>query len=212
MAARKKTAARRRPAKKAAARKAATKKTAARRRPAKKAATRKRSSAAVLRETLTKALGGQVTRDMVREWTSKGYPVEDPAALVQVLLAQRTCPAWLEEKHATPAEDQAAAPTVAELKYQLLLERVRKTAAEASIKELEAAAARQKWLTREEAEEAGRQIGSIFRSHLLQVPNSWTPILEGLPAGKMRDRMRKEIARILQDVERLMIEKGAPPG
>ena len=162
---------------------------------------------------LSKALGGAVTRHMVRVWTQKGLPLQDPAALAAVLLSQRKCPPWLLEAQ-MPAGDQeepAAPATVAELQYQLLLERVRKTAAEATIKELDAQAAKEKWFTAEQAHESGRQIGAVIRSHLLQIPNQWTPILQGLPAGKMREKMRREVGRILGDCERMMLEKGAPP-
>jgi hypothetical protein len=153
---------------------------------------------------------------MVREWTKKGLPLDDPASLAAVLLAQRKCPPWLlaaQMAAAAPADqaEPAAPATVAELQYQLLLERVRKTAAEATIKELDAKAAAEKWFTAEEAHESGRQIGAVIRSHLLQIPNQWTPILLGLPAGKMREKMRREIGRILGDCERMMLEKGACP-
>ena len=164
---------------------------------------------------LSKLLGGEVTRQMVREWRRKGYPLEDGEELRRVLLAQRKCPDWLIPP--PPSEAPANSPTktgpsVGELRYQLLLERVRIAAADATKKELDAQAAKNHWVTAEEAREAGRAIAAIFRSHLLQIPNQWTPILEGLAPGKMRDKMRAEVARILGDVLRLMEERGARPG
>ena len=165
---------------------------------------------------LSKLLGGEVTRQMVREWRRKGYPLEDGEELRRVLLAQRKCPDWLipppSEDPATPNSPTKTGPSVGELRYQLLLERVRIAAADATKKELDAQAAKNHWVTAEEAREAGRAIAAIFRSHLLQIPNQWTPILEGLAPGKMRDKMRAEVARILGDVLRLMEERGARPG
>ena len=67
-------------------------------------------------------------------------------------------------------------------------------------------------MTGDEPRESGRAIAASFRSHLLQIPNQWTPILEGLTPAKMREKMRAEIARILGDVLRLMEERGARPG
>ena len=160
---------------------------------------------------LSRLLGGEVTRAMVREWRAKGYPLENAAELREILLGQHKCPDWLLEK---PGQQATATtgPSVAELRYQLLLERVRIAAADATKKELDAAAAKNKWVTAEEAREAGRAIAAIFRSHLLQIPNQWTPILEGLSPAKARDKMRAEVARILGDVLRLMEERGARPG
>ena len=159
---------------------------------------------------LSKLLGGDVTRAMVREWSAKGYPLDDPRELREILLGQRKCPDWLIEGHQDTTT--AEGPTVAELRYQLLLEKVRIAAADATRKELDANAAKNKWVTGDEAREAGRAIAAIFRSHLLQIPNQWTPILEGLAPAKMREKMRAEVARILADVLRLMEERAARPG
>jgi len=166
------------------------------------------SDAAAMRR-LSKVLGGTVTRAMVREWRGKAYPLDDGAELRRILLSQHTCPNWLVAKS---PEAPGAGPSVGELRYQLLLERVRIAAAEATKKELEAGAALNHWVTADEAREAGRAIAAIFRSHLLQLPNQWTPILEGLSPPKMRDKMRGEVGRILGDVLRLMEERGARPG
>ena len=159
---------------------------------------------------LSRLLGGEVSRAMVREWRDKGYPLDNANELRQILLGQRRCPDWLiqgQEETTT-----TTGPSVAELRYQLLLEKVRIAAADATKKELDAAAAKNKWVTADEAREAGRAIAAIFRSHLLQIPNQWTPILEGLAPAKMREKMRAEVARILGDVLRLMEERGARPG
>ena len=161
---------------------------------------------------LSRALGGEVTRAMVREWRAKGYPLADADELRDILLGQRRCPDWLIDGAGHGETTAADGPTVAELRYQLLLERVRIAAADATKKELDAAAAKNKWVTAKEAREAGRAIAAIFRSHLLQIPNQWTPILEGLAPGKMREKMRAEVSRILGDVLRLMEERGARPG
>ena len=160
---------------------------------------------------LSKLLGGHVTRAMVREWRAKEYPLDDGPELRRLLLSQHKCPDWLLEGDGSDP-GTADGPSVAELRYQLLIERVRIAAADATRKELEASAAKNKWITAEEGREAGRAISAIFRSHLLQVPNSWTPILEGLPPAAMRDKMRGEVARILSDVLRLMEERAASPG
>ena len=158
---------------------------------------------------LSKLLGGEVTRAMVREWRAKGYPLDDPKELRAILLGQRKCPDWLIEGRQETSSNEG--PTVAELRYQLLLEKVRIAAADATKKELDANAAKNKWVTGDEAREAGRAISAIFRSHLLQIPNQWTPILEGLSPAKMREKMRAEVARILADVLRLMEERAARP-
>ncbi len=158
---------------------------------------------------LSKMLGGEVTRQMVREWRAKGYPLDDAEGLQEILLQQHKCPDWIVERAAT---ETTAGPTVAELRYQLLLEKVRIAAADATKKELDAEAAKNKWVTADEAKEVGRAIAAIFRSHLLQIPNQWTPILEGMTPGKMREKMRAEVARILSDVLRLMEERAARPG
>lgn len=159
---------------------------------------------------LSKMLGGEVTRSMVREWRGKGYPLDDGPELRRILLTQRKAPDWVLDSVKAPAGPEG--PSVEQLRYQLLIERVRIAAADATRKELEAAAAKNRWITAEEGREAGRAISAIFRSHLLQVPNQWTPILEGLTPGAMRDKMRGEVGRILADVLRLMEERGAGPG
>ena len=160
---------------------------------------------------LSKLLGGDVTREMVRQWRAKGYPLDDAAELRRILLEQRKCPDWLITKPSTDS-GTTEGPSVAELRYQLLLEKVRIAAADATKKELDANAAKNKWVPADEAREAGRAIAAIFRSHLLQIPNQWTPILEGLTPAKMREKMRAEIARILGDGLRVMEERGARPG
>ena len=43
---------------------------------------------------LSKLLGGDVTREMVRQWRAKGYPLDDAAELRRILLEQRKCPDW----------------------------------------------------------------------------------------------------------------------
>ena len=161
---------------------------------------------------LSKLLGGEVTRAMVREWRAKGYPLDDAQELREILLGQHKCPDWLIQPGGQDQTTTTTGPSVAELRYQLLLERVRIAAADATKKELDANAAKNKWVTADEAREAGRAIAAIFRSHLLQIPNQWTPILEGLAPAKMREKMRAEVARILGDVLRLMEERGARPG
>ena len=47
---------------------------------------------------LSKLLGGEVTRAMVREWRAKGYPLDDGPELREILLGQHKCPDWLIER------------------------------------------------------------------------------------------------------------------
>ena len=111
------------------------------------------------------------------------------------------------QEHATPPDGEPV--NVAALRVELLIAKVRKTAAEASIKELEAEAAKERWQTKEEAYEAGRQIATVFKSHLQQLESNLPPILEGLTAPKMRPKIRAQTTRLMLDHDRLMLEIGA---
>jgi hypothetical protein len=159
---------------------------------------------------LSVALKGPVTRECVRDWIAKGYPLDDPEALAIVLLDQHKPADWLVQNHATPPAGETV--NVADLRIELLIAKVRKTAAEAVIKEIEAEAAKEKYQTKEEAREAGRQIAAVFRSHQQQLENNLPPILEGLTAAQMRPKIRTENTRIMKDHDRLMIEMGARRG
>ena len=181
-------------------RKTAKKKTPGKGAPAKETQTQ-------IAKRLSVALKGPVTRECVRDWIAKGYPLDDPKALTNVLLDQHKPADWLVQNHAAPPAGEKV--DVAALRVELLVAKVRKTAAEACIKEIEAEAAKYKYQTKEEAHEAGRQIATVFKSHLQQLESNLPPVLEGLTAVKMRPKIRAELTRILNDHDRLMIEIGA---
>ena len=198
------------PAKKKTA-KTAKKKTAKK---AKKKTAKKKTgpSQAEIAARLSKALGGPVTRQQVREWVAKGYDLKDTKSLIETLLAQRTCPDWLTDRHALCPPGDSERPTAAELKYQFLLERVRKTCAEADLKELEATAAKENWITAAFAGETGRQIGAIFRAAHVTIEQSWPAMLVGLTEAKMRKKIRPELNRIFEEIRRFGEEKGVKLG
>ena len=52
-------------------------------------------TAAAAQARLSRLLGGEVTREMVRQWRDKGYPLDNANELRQILLGQRRCPDWL---------------------------------------------------------------------------------------------------------------------
>ena len=155
---------------------------------------------------LTVALGFDVTRDAVREWRVKKYPLDDIPKLRLALLSQPRPPEGLIEQEVGPEINRAT------WLQRKLIAQTLKIEAEASLKALDLEAAQKGWFRTELAEQAGREIGAVFRSELLQIPNLWAPVLEGLPPAKMRDRMRAEVGRILESCDRLLREKGAEPG
>lgn len=161
-------------------------------------------------ERLSELLGGPVTVGQVRHWRAKGYNLADKEELVVALLSAQRCPEWIVEKFAGENEE-GGRPTAAELKYRYALARTLKTEWEAKQKEVDYRAAVENWITREVADETGRQIGAVLRSQLLQLPATLTPQLQGLAAAPMRAKIQAEVARMLQELKRLMLEKGVPP-
>ncbi len=163
--------------------------------------------AAALRLNLAFGLPqGTVQRGSVRRWRLKGFHLDDIDRLESELWTMARVPEWLTER----AIDKESELSPADVDHRFKVGRMLKVEAEAEIKGLEVQAHREKWVTAAEMHETGRQLGAILRSHLLQFPNQWAPILEGKTAAQMRVRMREEVARVLGDLERVMKEKRLP--
>lgn len=147
--------------------------------------------------------GVKISRQQVYAWRKAGLDLSDPEELRKTLETRRNQPAALANLVGKPAGD-ADGPS---LREELLLEQIRKTRAEASLKELQEAEMRADLVPKREVLEDGIQLGALMKSFLLKIPETWPPMIEGLPAAKMRPRLRAEVQKLMEEWHAVTAEK-----
>ena len=154
-------------------------------------------------ERLSGELGYRVSARAVETWKGKGYNLEDTQDLARNLLGQPRPPVGLvqalEEGRFVLESDggEFEEMTTAEAARRLKIEQVRRTAAEARIKEQQASREEGRSMLTEEVEKAGVGIGVVVGQGLAQLENELPAMLEGLPAPKIK-RVIREAARNLR--------------
>lgn len=134
-----------------------------------------KNSIRVTARSLTEKLGFQVTPKMIREWSDKGYPIDNPEKLLDCLRAQQR-PGALEPKTITDAKLAKLLVDIEGAKFRLDV-------------------ARGNYTHNDLIREQGARIGHATRSELQRIKAD-APTWEGLPAAEIERRISKLINSI----------------
>jgi hypothetical protein len=176
---------------------------------------RETQAAAAVR--LGKALGIGVTRQMVRKWKAKGYPLDDPEELGRCLWNQERRPKGLKrpkDLESVPAvrpdveglDQEQVEKELREL-YEKLRDaedyeeaRTRRTQI-AGVKDvLKELREQGRYILREEAAKSAAVAAMASKGKWEQIEDELPPMLEGLTALQMKEKLRPFARRVIMEL------------
>jgi hypothetical protein len=146
------------------------------------------------------APAGRVTRQSIRTWKSKDYPLDDSAELKRRLASQPQPPDWMiDQVGDVPAEEVRARTNIAKML---------KVEAEATLKENEVKKQDGELLPRARVAHLFQCFGALDRSAWLKLQNHLPPILAGLSETQVLAKLRPYLAREMAELSRAATDLG----
>lgn len=169
---------------------------------------------------LTEQMGWNVTQKMVRDWKDKGYPLDDPQALEKRLRNQERLPKGMPSKKLAtqtpqnkPAQSEGLSESAVEAQLRDMYERLLavtdyeeartlRTQMQGIKDILKELREQNRYILKETAQAAGAQAAVSVRGELEKLEDALPPILDGLTALQMKNKLREYARSIMLDLSR----------